>query len=117
STGDVFAEKIPSWNDNLTYIRGPHTFKGGFGYSRIIDVQQGDSFTQYIFNTPADYQAAVSGANPKSYGTVNALIGDTRVAYISNFFNFFRQDSWQIPPTLLVTYGIRYDRFMSPSPT
>src|SRR5438067_3302644 len=116
STGDVFAEKIPSWNDNLTYIRGPHTFKGGFGYSRIIDVQQGDSFTQYIFNTPADYQAAVSSANPKSYGTVNALIGDTRVAYISNFFNFFGQDSWQIRPSLLVTYGIRYDRFLSPSP-
>src|SRR5207302_11499477 len=36
ATGDVLAEKIPSWNDNLTYIRGPHTFKTGFGYSRII---------------------------------------------------------------------------------
>ena len=116
STGDVFAEKIPSWNDNLTYIRGPHTFKGGFGYSRIIDVQQGDSFTQYVFGSVAAYQAAVSGANPKSYDTVNALIGNTRVGYISNFFNFFGQDSWQIRPSLLVTYGIRYDRFLSPSP-
>jgi len=35
SVGDVLAEKIPSWNDNVTYIRGPHTFKAGFGYSRI----------------------------------------------------------------------------------
>jgi hypothetical protein len=116
SAGDVFAEKIPSWNDNLTYIRGPHTFKGGFGYSRIIDVQQGDSFTQYVFGSVAAYQAAVSGANPKSYDTVNALIGNTRVGYISNFFNFFGQDSWQVRPSLLVTYGIRYDRFLSPSP-
>src|SRR6266550_1586282 len=116
SVGDVFAEKIPSWNDNLTYTRGPHTFKGGFGYSRIIDVQQGDSFTQYVFGSVAAYQAAVSGANPKSYDTVNALIGNTRVAYISNFFNFFGQDSWQVRPSLLVTYGIRYDRFLSPSP-
>src|SRR5206468_3313124 len=115
SVGDVFAEKIPSWNDNLTYTRGPHTFKGGFGYSRIIDVQQGDSFTQYVFGSVAAYQAAVSGANPKSYDTVNALIGNTRVGYISNFFNFFGQDSWQVRPSLLVTYGIRYDRFLSPS--
>src|SRR5216117_74756 len=29
STGDVFAEKIPSWNDNLTYIRGYTLSKGG----------------------------------------------------------------------------------------
>jgi hypothetical protein len=116
SVGDVLAEKIPSWNDNVTYIRGPHTFKAGFGYSRIIDVQQGDSFTQYVFKTIPDYQAAASGANPKSYNTVNAVIGNTRVGYISNFFNFFAQDSWQVRPSLLVTYGIRYDRFLSPDP-
>jgi hypothetical protein len=115
STGDVFAEKIPSWNDNVTYIRGPHTFKGGGGYSRIIDVQQGDTFTQYVFGSVPAYQAALSGANPKSYDTVNALIGNTRAAYISNFFNFFGQDSWQVRPSLLVTYGIRYDRFLSPN--
>ena len=116
STGDVLAEKIPSWNDNFTYIRGPHTFKAGFGYSRIIDVQEGDSFTQYVFPTIAAYQAAVSGANPKSYTTVNAIIGNTRVGYISNFYDFFAQDSWQVRPSLLVTYGIRYDRFISPNP-
>lgn len=116
STGDVFAEKIPSWNDNFTYVRGRHTFKVGVGYSRIIDVQQGDSFTQYVFPTIAAYQAAVSGANPFSYTTVNALIGNTRAGYISNFYNFFAQDSWQLRSSLLVTYGIRYDRFVSPNP-
>jgi hypothetical protein len=116
SVGDVLAEKIPSWNDNFTYIRGPHTFKAGFGYSRIIDVQQNDSFTQYVFKTVADYQSAVSGTNPKSYDSVNALIGNTHVGYISNFFSFFAQDSWQMLPSLLVTYGIRYDRFLSPNP-
>jgi hypothetical protein len=116
SVGDVLAEKIPSWNDNFTYIRGPHTFKAGFGYSRIIDVQEGDSFTQYVFPTIAAYRAALTGANPKSYTTVNALIGNTRVGYISNFFDIFAQDSWQVRPSLLVTYGIRYDRFLSPNP-
>jgi hypothetical protein len=116
STGDVLAEKIPSWNDNFTYIRGPHTFKAGFGYSRIIDVQEGFSFTQYVFPTIAAYQAALSGADPRSYTTVNAVIGNTRVGYISNFFDLFAQDSWQVRPSLLVTYGLRYDRFLSPNP-
>ena len=115
SVGDVFAEKIPSWNDNVTHIQGPHTFKAGFGFSRIIDVQEGDTYTQYIFPSIAAYQAALSGADPKSYSTVNALIGNSRVGYISNFFDFFLQDSWQARPTLLVTYGVRYDRFLSPA--
>ena len=115
SVGDVFAEKIPSWNDNLTYIRGPHTYKAGFGFSRIIDVQEGDTFTQYVFPSIPAYQAALNGTDPKSYSTVNALIGNSRVGYISNFFNFFVQDNWQARPSLLVSYGIRYDRFLSPA--
>jgi hypothetical protein len=114
ATGDVLAEKIPSWNDNVTYIRGRHAMKFGFGYLRIIDVQQGDSFTQYVFPTIAAYQLALSGANPKSYSTVNAIIGDTREGYISNFFNLFAQDSWQVRPTVLLTFGLRYDRFLAP---
>jgi len=116
SVGDEFAEKIPSWNDNVTYIHGPHTYKAGFGYSRIIDVQQGDSYTQYVFPTIAAYQDALDGTNPMSYSTVNALIGNSRVGYISNFFDFFAQDSWQVRPSLLLTYGVRYDRFVSPNP-
>ena len=115
SVGDVFAEKIPSWNDNVTYIRGPHTYKAGFGYSRIIDVQQGDTFTQYVFPSISAYQAAANGTNPRSYSTVNALVGNSRVGYISNFFSFFAQDSWQVRPSLLVSYGLRYDRFFSPA--
>src|SRR5206468_6553083 len=71
------------------------------------------SFTQYVFPTIEAYQAAVSGANPFSYASVNALIGNTRAGYISNFFDLFAQDSWQLLPSLLVTYGVRYDRFLS----
>ncbi len=115
SVGDVFAEKIPSWNDNVTHIHGPNTYKAGMGFSRMIDVQEGDTFTQYVFPSISAYQAALNGSNPKSYSTVNALIGNSRVGYISNFFNFFVQDNWQARPSLLVSYGIRYDRFLSPA--
>ena len=115
SVGDVLAEKIPSWNDNVTYIHGPNTFKAGMGFSRMIDVQEGDTFTQYVFPSISAYQAALNGTDPKSYSTVNALIGNSRVGYISNFFDFFVQDNWQARPSLLVSYGIRYDRFLSPA--
>ena len=115
SVGDVLAEKIPSWNDNVTYIHGPNTYKAGMGFSRMIDVQEGDTFTQHVFPSISAYQAALNGTDPKSYSTVNALIGNSRVGYISNFFNFFVQDNWQARPSLLVSYGIRYDRFLSPA--
>jgi len=115
NVGDVFAEKIPSFNDNVTYIRGSHTMKFGVGFERPVDVQQGDSYTQYVFPTIAAYASALSGANRFSYTTVNAIIGNSRVGYISNFYDFFGQDSWQVRPSVLITYGVRYERFMSPS--
>jgi hypothetical protein len=115
STGDTFTEKHPNWNDNFTYIRGPHTIKVGFGIERIIDVQQSDTFTRYTFKTIADYRAALNGSNRRSYDTVDAIIGDSRVGYISNFYDVFAQDAWQVRPSLLLTYGLRYDRFVSPS--
>ncbi len=34
--------------------------------------------------------------------------------YHSLFWNVFAQDSWQARPNLLVTYGVRYDRFQGP---
>jgi Carboxypeptidase regulatory-like domain/TonB dependent receptor-like, beta-barrel len=115
NTGDVFAEKIPSFNDNVTYIHGAHTMKFGVGFERPVDVQQGDSYTQYVFPTIVAYQSALTGVNPFAYTSVNAIIGNSRVGYISNFYDFFGQDAWQVRPSLLITYGIRYERFMSPS--
>ncbi len=116
AAGDFFAEKDQNWTDNLTYTRGTHTFKTGLSAQRIIDVQQGDIFTQYNFSSISAYLSAKSGANPFAYFTVRASIGDTRAHYISLFWDFFVQDSWQVRPALLVTYGLRYDRFQSPDP-
>lgn len=114
--GDFFAEKIPSGNDNVTWIHGTHTIKTGFGFQEMVDVQQGDIYTQYTFPTIQAYLDAKSGVNPRSYSSFAASIGDTRAAYRSKFWNAFVQDSWQVTPSLLMTYGVRYDRFISPAP-
>jgi len=116
AVGDVFAEKVPSLNDNVTFVKGGHTFKAGGGFQRNLDVQLSDTYTQYTFPTIAAYLAAKSGANPLGYSTYQASIGTVGAGYHSLFWNVFAQDSWQVAPNLLVTYGVRYDRFQAPDP-
>ncbi|MBV9082268.1 MAG: carboxypeptidase regulatory-like domain-containing protein, partial [Acidobacteriaceae bacterium] len=67
AVGDVFAEKNQSFNDNLTVIRGGHTFKAGFGLQHILDNQLSDTYSQYNFPTIQSYLNAKSGASPFGY--------------------------------------------------
>lgn len=115
SNGSFFAEKIPSGNDNLTWIHGTHTFKFGASLQQMVDVQQNAVFTQYTFSSIANYLAAQSGANPLAYDTFSASIGDSREAYRSLFWGLFAQDTWQVTPSLNMTYGVRYDRYQPPT--
>ena len=112
---DRFQEKVPNLNDNFTLIKGPHTFKVGFGFQQNLDVQAGDIYTQYIFPSIAAYLSAESGANPYSYTTFNASVGQPGAWYHSFFWDLFAQDSWQVSPKLLVIGGVRYDKFSGPS--
>jgi hypothetical protein len=115
SVFDRFQEKVPNLNDNFTVVKGRHTFKAGFGFQQNLDVQAADVYTQYTFATIAAYQAAESGANPYSYTTFNASVGQPGAWYHSFFWDFFAQDSWQVTPKLLVIGGVRYDKFSGPS--
>ena len=115
SVGDRFQEKIPNLNDSITLIRGSHTFKAGFGFQQMLDTQTNDVYSQYVFPSIAAYEAAKSGANPLAYSSYNSVIGLPGAWYHSFFWNLFAQDSWQVRPNLLVTFGVRYDRFHGPS--
>jgi hypothetical protein len=112
--GDVFAEKIPSLSDNFTVIKGTHTIKAGVSAQHILDVQLGDTYSQYTFPTIQSYLNAESGANPFGYSTFKSSIGTIGAGYHSLFWNLFVQDSWQMRPNLVITYGVRYDRFQAP---
>ena len=114
AAGDRFAEKIPNANENLTWIRGRHTFKAGFSISDIVDLQRFVSFNQYTFPSIAAYQAAKSGANPYAYTTFSTQSDPAGLHYRSLFWGFYAQDSWQLTPNLLLIYGLRYDRFQPP---
>jgi len=115
SVADRFQEKVPNLNDNLTVIKGPHTFKAGFGFQQNLDVQAADVYTQYTFPSITAYLSALSGATPYSYSTFAASVGQPGAWYHSFFWDFFAQDSWQVTPKLLVIGGVRYDKFSGPS--
>jgi hypothetical protein len=116
SVGDVFAEKIPSLSDNFTLIRGAHTFKVGGGFQQNLDVQLGDTYSEYIFPTIQSYLNAKSGLAPVGYSTFQTAIGTVGAGYHSVFGHVFAQDSWQARPNLILTFGVRYDRFQAPTP-
>jgi hypothetical protein len=115
AVADRFQEKVPNLNDNFTIVKGPHTFKAGFGFQQNLDVQAADIYTQYTFPTIAAYLSALSGATPYSYTTFNASVGQPGAWYHSFFWDFFAQDSWQVTPKILVVGGVRYDKFSGPS--
>jgi hypothetical protein len=114
AAGDRFNEKAPNWNDNITWIRRTHTFKFGVSMTQYVDLQRNVSFIQYQFPSVAAYQAAQSGANPFSYSTFSSSQDPVGVHYRSLFWGFYGQDTWQATSKLLLTYGVRYDRYQAP---
>lgn len=119
--GDKFQEKIPSFSDNVTWVKGKHSFKFGVGFQKNLDTQLADIYTQYTFPTIQAWVDAKNNANnpastaPLQYSTLKASIGNPGAAYHSIFFDFFVQDSWQITPKLIATYGVRYDQYRAPN--
>ena len=114
--GDKFQEKIPSFNDNVTWIKGAHSLKFGAGFQKNLDTQLADVYTQYTFASIAQYQSALNGVTPRIYSSLTASIGQPGAAYHSVFFNFFAQDTWQFRKNLLLVYGARYDQYRAPTP-
>jgi hypothetical protein len=114
AAGSRFQEKIPNLNDAVTAVRGKHTLKAGAGFQQILDTQTDYSYTQYVFPSVTAYLRAKSGADPFAYTSYNSIVGLPGAWYRSFFWNWFAQDSWQVHPRLLASFGIRYDRFQSP---
>ncbi len=113
--GDKFQEKIPSFSDNVTLIKGAHQFKFGVGFQKNNDTQLADVYTQFTFATLADYTAAKNGTRPFAYSNVTASIGRPGAGYQTVFFDLFAQDTWQVTRNLVANYGVRYDQYRAPA--
>jgi hypothetical protein len=125
--GSFFAERFPqfeddiNWliSDNLTYIRGNHTFKFGF-YGERDRVTTGYGFTA---NWMGNYNFGTNTNNPLDTGNPysNALLGNfqsytentnpTKPSATSVNIDWFAQDSWKVTNRFTLELGLRVAYF------
>lgn len=108
--------------DNVTWIKGTHTVKGGFEFRRYYFRNQqpgGNTAGNFSFNTLATRNPALTGAASGGQSVASLLLGVPTSASISvndvkfggfwHYYAGFLQDTWKVSPRLTMTYGLRYE--------
>ncbi len=123
-------ERRFEWSDNVTLIRGNHTFKMG-GDFNLIQVRSGKP---QIFELDFGGDVNFGGISASSFGFPASLPGATGLqayglgiptSYIQGIGNssspfdnipmgYFAQDSWKVNRKLTLNYGLRYDLEITP---
>ncbi len=105
-----------AWTNNVTFLRGKHTYKTGI-YFNLDDKQQQPSWNDA---GSFDFSSSTTRvfANDSNNGLANLLLGNYQSAAQTNgvFYGsfrfigieFFGQDSWKVAPGLTVELGARY---------
>jgi hypothetical protein len=104
------------WSDNLTWVKGNHTFKFG------VDIRRARFDQYYYFDVNGEFTFNNSGPNAIFPGD-----GDNYAEYLLGLTDTytqgsgqrediratavypFAQDSWKIKPNLTLNYGLRYE--------
>ncbi|MBX7169410.1 MAG: TonB-dependent receptor [Pyrinomonadaceae bacterium] len=107
-------QETTQFQDNLTWIKGDHTFKFGGGVNLIDDRRRANRFARYTFPTIQAFIDAKNGVTPKGYTNYIEAFGDADIKFYSRFGNFFLQDDWKVTRKLKLNYGVRYDIYDLP---
>ncbi|HUQ88645.1 MAG TPA: TonB-dependent receptor, partial [Vicinamibacterales bacterium] len=114
NAGFDFKQNLTQVIDNVTLLRGRHSFKVGIDWQHVYDERTAAPQFIYTFPTTQSYLDAKSGANPLGYTTVTQLTGELGFNMSTNIFSAFIQDDWQVASRLKLLYGIRYDLYKYP---
>ena len=109
-------------DDNLSYLRGKHTFK--FGGQFMAEAEAGTTYNTGSFTFNGQYSGQYDNNKGQSTNAVNAF-ADFLLGYINgdstsnnNFtfyvlaksFSLYGRDTWSITPKLTLELGVRYDK-------
>ncbi|MBS1825158.1 MAG: TonB-dependent receptor [Acidobacteria bacterium] len=119
----------PGWGlkDDLSYVKGKHTFKFGFQHQN----QNADGFGQQDIAGRGDFSflstsvpgstsfPASGGSSFASFLLGDAVLGRTEtiraVTQKYRYFGFYAQDDWRITRKLTLNFGLRYDNTLPPT--
>ncbi len=122
SYGNNFEGEIPQtgntlqWSDNLSRVKGSHTFKVGGDIRRQLFDQtlyyNVNGFYSYFGGSANDVGSDDLMPNyllglPDSFSQGSAQVENVR----SSIFSVFAQDSWKIRKNLTLNYGLRWELF------
>jgi hypothetical protein len=120
-TNNTSQSHLYQYTDNLTWVKGDHTFKygadirsleaittlGAYGLKNIEVFWFGGAFTGAMLNNPSQAQFADLLAGVPSFTGYYGLVPENDAKTLN--YGFYAQDQWRIRPNLTIAYGLRYE--------
>lgn len=105
--------------DNITLIRGTHSFKFGFDFNRPWDRLNttGNFGGAYSYTNALQFgKDLLSPGAARNYSSFTQAFGLTGDSFATQNYSFFAQDQWRINRRLTLNYGLRYELQTLPKP-
>jgi hypothetical protein len=117
--GEVGNDYIkPAFADNLSVIRGDHTYKFGIYYERVLNGEAPGGQWSGAFNFRGDESVYTAALGNTGYAYANALVGSFRSYSEASgrpftnleltLFQWYAQDQWKVSRKLTLNYGMRF---------
>lgn len=98
------------------WTTGNHTVKGIFGYTNVdvFNLFLQRSLGDFYFDSLAQFQARQANRLRLGGAVPSLNVNDAAAQFETENYTIGIQDDWDVSPTLQLTFGVRYDRFVNP---
>jgi hypothetical protein len=104
--------------DNISLIRGTHSFKFGFDYNRPWDRlnSTGNFGGAYSYTNALNFGKDLLDPTARNYSSYTQAFGLAGDAFATQNYSWFAQDQWRLNRRLTLNYGLRYELQTFPKP-